>query len=148
MDRVICGDVGFGKTEVALRAAAAVVFSGMQVALIAPTTVLARQHAANFRSRFAPFGVEVALLSRFSSAQDRRELKARIKTGTAQIVIGTHSLAANDVEFPRLGLVVIDKEQHFGTAQKRKLFELSRGIHRLAMSATPFHARWPAPSPA
>jgi transcription-repair coupling factor (superfamily II helicase) len=131
MDRVICGDVGFGKTEVALRAVAAVVFSEMQVALAVPTTVLARQHAANFRSRFAPFGVEVALLSRFSSA------KARIKAGAAQILIGTQAVATNDVEFSRLGLVVIDEEQHFGTAEKRKLFELSRGIHRLAMSATP-----------
>jgi transcription-repair coupling factor (superfamily II helicase) len=137
MDRVVCGDVGFGKTEVALRAAAAALFSGMQVAVAAPTTVLARQHAATFGRRFAPFDIEVGLLSRLGSAQEQRDVKSRLRSGSLHVVIGTHALAGDDIKFAKLGLVVIDEEQHFGATQKRKLFELSRGVHRLSMSATP-----------
>jgi transcription-repair coupling factor (superfamily II helicase) len=137
MDRVICGDVGFGKTEVALRATAAAVFSGFQAAIVAPTTVLAQQHATTFRKRFAPFGVEVGLLSRFSSAPERRDIKAKLKSGALQVVVGTHAVGAGEISFAQLGLVVIDEEQHFGAAQKKKLFALGRGVHRLSMSATP-----------
>ena len=137
MDRVICGDVGFGKTEVALRAAAAVVLSGKQVAIAVPTTVLARQHVATFRKRFDPFGIEVGSLSRIASASETREAKERLKSGRLKVVIGTQALASKDVKFADLGLVIIDEEQHFGAAEKAKLSELAKGIHALWMSATP-----------
>jgi transcription-repair coupling factor (superfamily II helicase) len=137
MDRVICGDVGFGKTEVALRAAAAVVLSGKQVAIAVPTTVLARQHVATFRKRFAPFNIEVGSLSRAASAAETREAKEGLKSGKLKVVVGTHALASKDVKFADLGLVIIDEEQHFGAAEKAKLSELAKGIHVLWMSATP-----------
>jgi transcription-repair coupling factor (superfamily II helicase) len=137
MDRVICGDVGFGKTEVALRAAAAVVLSGRQVAIAVPTTVLARQHVATFRKRFAPFGIEVGSLSRAGSASETRETKEGLKSGRLRVVVGTQALASKDVKFAKLGLVIIDEEQHFGAAEKAKLSELAKGIHTLWMSATP-----------
>ncbi|MGY3621586.1 DEAD/DEAH box helicase [Bradyrhizobium sp. USDA 10063] len=137
MDRVICGDVGFGKTEVALRAAAAVVLSGKQVAIAVPTTVLARQHVATFRKRFGPFGIEIGNLSRAASASKTREAKEGLKSGKLKIVVGTQALAAKDVKFADLGLVIIDEEQHFGAAEKAKLSELAKGIHTLWMSATP-----------
>jgi transcription-repair coupling factor (superfamily II helicase) len=137
MDRVICGDVGFGKTEVALRAAAAVVLSGKQVAIAVPTTVLARQHVATFRKRFDPFGIEVGSLSRIASASEAREAKERLKSGRLKVVIGTQALASKDVKFADLGLVIIDEEQHFGAVEKAKLSELAKGIHTLWMSATP-----------
>src|SRR5262249_29644114 len=105
MDRVICGDVGFGKTEVALRAAAAVVFSGKQVAIAVPTTVLARQHVATFRRRFSPFGIEVRSLSRATSAPETRETKEGLRRGKLKVVIGTVALAAKDVEFADHGAV-------------------------------------------
>jgi transcription-repair coupling factor (superfamily II helicase) len=137
MDRVICGDVGFGKTEVALRAAAAVVLSGKQVAIAVPTTVLARQHVATFRKRFGPFGIEVGSLSRAVSASETREAKEGLKSGRLKIVVGTQALASKDVKFANLGLIVIDEEQHFGATEKAKLSELAKGIHTLWMSATP-----------
>jgi transcription-repair coupling factor (superfamily II helicase) len=137
MDRVICGDVGFGKTEVALRAAAAVVLSGRQVAIAVPTTVLARQHVATFRKRFAPFGIEVGSLSRAASASETWEAKAGLKSGRLKVVVGTQAIASKDVKFGNLGLVIIDEEQHFGAAEKAKLSELAKGIHTLWMSATP-----------
>ena len=137
MDRVICGDVGFGKTEVALRAAAAVVLSGKQVAIAVPTTVLARQHVATFRKRFDPFGIEVGSLSRIASASEAREAKEKLKSGRLKVVIGTQALASKDVKFADLGLVIIDEEQHFGAVEKAKLSELAKGIHTLWMSATP-----------
>jgi transcription-repair coupling factor (superfamily II helicase) len=137
MDRVICGDVGFGKTEVALRAAAALVLSGKQVAIAVPTTVLARQHVATFRKRFGPFGIEVGSLSRTASASEVREAKEGLKSGRLKVVVGTQALASKDVKFADLGLVIIDEEQHFGTAEKAKLSELAKGIHALWMSATP-----------
>ena len=137
MDRVICGDVGFGKTEVALRAAAAVVLSGKQVAIAVPTTVLARQHVATFRKRFAPFNIEVGSLSRAASAAETREAKEGLKSGKLKVVVGTQALASKDVKFADLGLVIIDEEQHFGAAEKAKLSELAKGIHALWMSATP-----------
>ncbi len=137
MDRVICGDVGFGKTEVALRAAAAVVLSGKQVAIVVPTTVLARQHVATFRKRFAPFGIEVGSLSRTVSGAETRGVKEGLKSGKLKVVVGTQALASKDVKFADLGLVIIDEEQHFGAAEKAKLSGLAKSIHALWMSATP-----------
>jgi len=137
MDRVICGDVGFGKTEVALRAAAAVALSGKQVAIAVPTTVLARQHVATFRKRFGPLGIEVGSLSRATSAAEIRETKEGLRRGRMKIVIGTQALASKDVKFADLGLVIIDEEQHFGAAEKAKLSSLAKSAHALWMSATP-----------
>jgi transcription-repair coupling factor (superfamily II helicase) len=137
MDRVICGDVGFGKTEVALRGAAAAVLSGKQVAIAVPTTVLARQHVATFRKRFAPLGIEVGSLSRATSGAEMRETKEALRSGRMKVVVGTQALASKDVKFADLGLVIIDEEQHFGAAEKAKLSGLAKGIHTLWMSATP-----------
>ncbi len=137
MDRVICGDVGFGKTEVALRAAAAVVLSGKQVAVAVPTTVLARQHVATFQKRFAPFGIEVGNLSRATSGAKLRETREGLRSGRIKVVIGTQALTGKDVRFDDLGLVIIDEEQHFGAAEKAKLAGLAKNVHVLMMSATP-----------
>src|ERR1700744_2056365 len=137
MDRVICGDVGFGKTEVALRAAAAVALAGKQVAIAVPTTVLARQHVATFRKRFSPLGIEVASLSRAVPADETRETKEGLRRGQLKIVVGTQALASRDVKFDDLGLVIIDEEQHFGAAEKAKLSSLAKGVHTLWMRATP-----------
>jgi len=137
MDRVVCGDVGFGKTEVALRAAAAVALSGKQVAIAVPTTVLARQHVATFRKRFGPLGIEVGNLSRAASAPQTRETKEGLRRGKLKIVVGTQALASKDVRFADLGLVIIDEEQHFGAAEKAKLSSLAKSVHTLWMSATP-----------
>ncbi|OAF18639.1 DEAD/DEAH box helicase [Bradyrhizobium neotropicale] len=137
MDRVICGDVGFGKTEVALRAAAAVVLSGKQVAIAVPTTVLARQHVATFRKRFASIDIEVGSLSRATSSAEVRVAKEGLKSGRLKVVVGTQALASKDVKFRDLGLVIIDEEQHFGAAEKAKLSGLAKGVHTLWMSATP-----------
>jgi transcription-repair coupling factor (superfamily II helicase) len=137
MDRVICGDVGFGKTEVALRAAAAVALSGKQVAIAVPTTVLARQHLVTFRKRFSPLGIEVESLSRAVPAAETRETKENLRRGKLKVVVGTQALASRDVKFADLGLVIIDEEQHFGAAEKAKLSSLAKGVHTLWMSATP-----------
>lgn len=137
MDRVICGDVGFGKTEVALRAAAAVVLSGKQVAVAVPTTVLARQHVATFQKRFAPFGIEVGNLSRATSGAELRETREGLRSGRIKVVIGTQALTGKDVRFDDLGLVIIDEEQHFGAAEKARLAGLAKNVHVLMMSATP-----------
>lgn len=137
MDRVVCGDVGFGKTEVALRAAAAVVLSGKQVAIAVPTTVLARQHTATFQKRFAPFGIEVGNLSRATSGAELRETREGLRSGRIKVVIGTQALTGKDVRFDDLGLVIIDEEQHFGAAEKAKLAALAKNVHVLMMSATP-----------
>ncbi|WP_191062535.1 helicase-related protein, partial [Geminicoccus harenae] len=138
MDRLVCGDVGFGKTEIALRAAAVTVLAGRQVALAAPTTVLARQHARTFARRFAHLGIEVALLSRLVKPAEARKVKAGLADGSIRLVIGTHALAARGVRFAQLGLLVIDEEQRFGAAQKAKLRALAEGGgHVLTMTATP-----------
>ena len=137
MDRIVCGDVGFGKTEVALRAAAAAVLSGKQVAIAVPTTVLARQHVGTFAKRFAPLGIEVGNLSRIPSSAQVRETKARLRSGDLKVVVGTQALASKELEFDDLGLVIVDEEQHFGAAEKEKLSSLSKGLHSLWMSATP-----------
>ncbi|WP_425374917.1 helicase-related protein [Methylobacterium segetis] len=137
MDRLVCGDVGFGKTEVALRAAAGALFSGRQVALAAPTTVLVRQHVQTFARRFARFGIEVAQLSRLVPASEARRVRAGLADGSVRLVIGTHALAARGVRFADLGLVVIDEEQRFGAAQKRRLRDLAPAAHVLTLTATP-----------
>ncbi len=137
MDRLICGDVGFGKTEVALRAAFAVAMSGGQVALLAPTTLLVRQHYRTFCERFKGFPVEVRSLSRFSSAADAARVRAEIQDGSAAIVIGTHALLSKAVGFADLRLAIIDEEQQFGVEQKERLKALRADAHVLAMSATP-----------
>jgi len=137
MDRIVCGDVGFGKTEVALRATAAAVICGKQVAIVVPTTVLARQHVETFRKRFAPFGIEVGNLSRVASASEMRKVREGLSSGALQIVIGTQALASKDVRFSDLALVIVDEEQHFGAAEKAKLSALNKNGHKLWMSATP-----------
>jgi transcription-repair coupling factor (superfamily II helicase) len=137
MDRLICGDVGFGKTEVALRAAAAAALSGKQVAVVAPTTVLARQHVRSFQRRFAGLGIEIAHLSRLVTPAEARAVKKGLADGTIRIVIGTHALAAKGVTFKDLGLVVIDEEQRFGAAHKARLRDLAAGGHVLTLTATP-----------
>ncbi|MEM9828452.1 MAG: transcription-repair coupling factor [Planctomycetota bacterium] len=137
MDRLICGDVGFGKTEVAMRAAFKAVASGYQVAVLVPTTVLAEQHFHNFKTRMAEFPVEIAKLSRFCSAAQQRETVKALRRGAIDIVVGTHRLASRDVEFKNLGLVVIDEEQRFGVAVKERLKTLHSSVDVLTLSATP-----------
>ena len=137
MDRLVCGDVGFGKTEVALRAAAAAVLSGRQVAMVAPTTVLVRQHADTFTKRFASLGIEVAQLSRLAKPAEAGKVHDGLKSGTIRIVIGTHALAARGVSFADLGLVIIDEEQRFGTRDKENVRGLARDCHLLVTTATP-----------
>jgi transcription-repair coupling factor (superfamily II helicase) len=137
MDRLICGDVGFGKTEVALRAAFATVMAGKQVAVVVPTTLLARQHNMTFTDRFAPYPVQVGQLSRLVSAKRSKEVRSGIADGTVDIAIGTHALLADSVRFRDLGLLVVDEEQHFGVAHKEKLKKMKAGVHVLTLSATP-----------
>ena len=137
MDRLVCGDVGFGKTEVALRAAAAVALSGRQVALAAPTTVLARQHVETFKRRFAGTGIGVAHLSRLVTAAEARTVKQGLEHGEVQIVIGTQALGGKDVAFDNLGLMIIDEEQKFGAALKSQLRGLVEDGHLLTLTATP-----------
>ncbi|MCJ2111245.1 DEAD/DEAH box helicase [Methylobacterium sp. E-025] len=137
MDRLVCGDVGFGKTEVALRALAAAVFAGRQAVLIAPTTVLARQHAETLRRRFGRFGIAVAQLSRLVSPAEARRVKAGLADGTVRLAVGTHALAGRGVAFADLGLTVIDEEQRFGVKTKADLRRLAGGGHVLTLTATP-----------
>ncbi|MCB1537511.1 MAG: transcription-repair coupling factor [Rhodospirillales bacterium] len=137
MDRLVCGDVGFGKTEIALRAAFVAALGGAQVAVVVPTTLLARQHTENFTRRFAGFPVRIAQLSRFVSAAEAKRTKDGLADGTIGIVIGTHALLASSVRFHNLGLVIVDEEQHFGVKQKEKLKDLRRDVHVLTLSATP-----------
>lgn len=137
MDRLICGDVGFGKTEVAMRAAFKAVTSGYQVAVLVPTTVLAEQHFHNFRTRMAEFPVRIEKLSRFCTASEQRETIKDLKAGRVDIVVGTHRLAGKDVNFSRLGLVVIDEEQRFGVAVKERLKNKYPLVDVLTLSATP-----------
>jgi transcription-repair coupling factor (superfamily II helicase) len=137
MDRLVCGDVGFGKTEIALRAAFIVAASGMQVAVVTPTTLLCRQHLRTFTERFAGLPVRIAQLSRLVSPRDAAEVKKRLKAGEIDILIGTHALLGKSVEFAHLGLMVVDEEQHFGVAQKERLKELRADVHVLTLTATP-----------
>ena len=137
MDRLICGDVGYGKTEVALRAAFKAVMSGKQVAVLVPTTVLAQQHYHTFRERTAAYPVEVEMLSRFRSPQQQREIINRLVNGSLDIVIGTHRLIQDDVQFKDLGLLIIDEEQRFGVTHKEKLKRMRTEVDVLTMTATP-----------
>ncbi|UWP90283.1 transcription-repair coupling factor [Aliiroseovarius crassostreae] len=137
MDRLICGDVGFGKTEVAMRAAFVAAMSGQQVAVIAPTTLLARQHYKSFSERFRGFPINVGQLSRFVSASEARRTREGMSRGTMDIVVGTHALLAKDVRFENLGLLVVDEEQRFGVNHKERLKELRSDVHVLTLSATP-----------
>src|SRR6185312_9740071 len=137
MDRLICGDVGFGKTEVALRAAFVAAMSGKQVAVIAPTTLLARQHHRNFVERFQGMPVRISRLSRLVPAKESKETKAALKEGTIDIVIGTHALLGKAIKFRDLGLVIVDEEQHFGVGHKERLKELRADVHVLTLTATP-----------
>ena len=136
-DRLICGDVGFGKTEVALRAAFVAAMSGYQVALVAPTTLLARQHGRVFAERFTGFPVKLGVLSRLTQPAAAKQVRAGIASGDVQIAVGTHALLAKSIEFNNLGLLIVDEEQHFGVAQKERLKELRGDIHVLTLSATP-----------
>jgi transcription-repair coupling factor (superfamily II helicase) len=137
MDRLVCGDVGFGKTEVALRAAFVMAMSGKQVALVCPTTLLARQHYSNFVERFHGFPIEIGRLSRLVPAAEAKRTKEGLADGTIDIVIGTHALLAKSVNFNRLGLVIVDEEQHFGVAHKERLKALKNDVHVLTLTATP-----------
>jgi transcription-repair coupling factor (superfamily II helicase) len=137
MDRLICGDVGFGKTEVAMRAAFIAAMSGMQVAVIAPTTLLARQHYQSFAERFRGFPVTVAPLSRFVSSSQATKTRAGLADGTVDIVVGTHALLAKNIRFKNLGLLVIDEEQRFGVTHKERLKSLRSEVHVLTLTATP-----------
>jgi len=137
MDRLICGDVGFGKTEVALRAAFIAAMAGLQVALIAPTTLLARQHYETFRDRFQGFPVEIGRLSRLVPAAEAKATRDAVKAGKIDILIGTHAVLAKTVEFRNLGLVIVDEEQRFGVTHKERLKALRADVHVLTLTATP-----------
>ena len=137
MDRLICGDVGYGKTEVALRAAFKAVMDGKQVAVLVPTTVLAQQHYETFRERMRPFPVEVEMLSRFRSKREQQQVIERLATGRVDIVIGTHRLLQKDVQFKDLGLLIVDEEQRFGVAHKEWLKQKRREVDVLTLTATP-----------
>ena len=137
MDRLLCGDVGYGKTEVAMRAAFKAVADNKQVAVLAPTTVLAFQHFETFKSRFSAFPVRIEMLSRFRSAAEQKQVLAALEAGKVDIVIGTHRLFSKDVRFHDLGLMIIDEEQRFGVAHKERLKEIRKNVDALALSATP-----------
>ncbi len=137
MDRLVCGDVGFGKTEVALRAAFVTAMTGRQVAVIAPTTLLVRQHYKNFAARFKGFPLKVAQLSRMVSTADAKQVRDGITSGDVDIIIGTHALLAKTIKFRDLGLIIVDEEQHFGVKHKERLKEFRADTHVLTLTATP-----------
>ena len=137
MDRLICGDVGYGKTEVAMRAAMKAVSDGKQVALIAPTTILADQHYRTFKKRFKGFPVNIEMISRFRSKKEQKEILEKLRKGEIDIIIGTHRLTQDDVEFKNLGLLIIDEEHRFGVKTKEKLTKLKKNLDVLYLSATP-----------
>ncbi len=137
MDRLVCGDVGFGKTEVALRAAFVAAMNGQQVAMVAPTTLLARQHYQNFAERFAGFPLKIGRLSRLVSSKEAAETRKGLADGTIDIVVGTHAILSKSTEFKNLGLVIVDEEQRFGVTHKEKLKQLRADVHMLTLTATP-----------
>jgi transcription-repair coupling factor (superfamily II helicase) len=137
MDRLVIGDVGYGKTEVAMRAAFKAVMDGKQVAVLTPTTILAYQHFESFRKRFAAFPAKIDLLSRFRSTREQKAVVDAAEKGDVDVVIGTHRILSNDVKLPKLGLVVVDEEQRFGVAHKEKLKQLKKKVDVLTLSATP-----------
>ena len=137
MDRLLCGDVGYGKTEVAMRAAFKAVQDGKQVAVLTPTTVLSFQHFETFKKRFAQFPINVEMISRFRTAKEQKAIVERVETGKVDILIGTHRLLSKDIKFQDLGLLVVDEEQRFGVRHKERLKQMRKEIDVLAMSATP-----------
>ena len=137
MDRLVCGDVGFGKTEVAIRAAFKSVMAGKQVAVLVPTTILAQQHLTTFRDRFAEYPVEVDVLSRFRTAKEQKDIIERLADGKVDVIIGTHRLISKDVEFKDLGLLIIDEEQQFGVLHKEAIQQIRKTVDVLTMTATP-----------
>jgi transcription-repair coupling factor (superfamily II helicase) len=137
MERLICGDVGYGKTEVAMRAAFKAVYDGMQVAVLVPTTILCEQHYRTFKMRFSAFPVKIDYLSRFKSKKDQQETIRSLSNGDVDIIIGTHSLLREDVRFHKLGLLIIDEEHRFGVRQKERIKELKKGVEVLILTATP-----------
>jgi len=137
MDRLVCGDVGFGKTEVALRAAYVAAMAGMQVALVCPTTLLARQHYTNFCERFSGFPMKIGRLSRLVSTAEAKATREGLTDGSIDIVIGTHALLAKSIDFKKIGLVIVDEEQHFGVVHKERLKSLKADVHVLTLTATP-----------
>ena len=137
MDRIICGDVGYGKTEIAIRAAFKAVQDGKQVAVLVPTTLLVQQHTKTFAERYAGFPIKVAGLSRFNTAKESKEILADLAQGSVDVVVGTHRILSNDVQFKDLGLVIVDEEQRFGVEQKESLKKMRTTVDVLAMSATP-----------
>ena len=137
MDRVICGDVGYGKTEIAIRAAFKASVDGKQVALMVPTTVLAQQHFERFSERFKNYPITIELLSRLKTGKEQKEVLNRIEAGTVDIVIGTHRILSSDVKFRDLGLVIIDEEQKFGVKAKEQLKKIKNRIDMITLTATP-----------
>ena len=137
MDRLVCGDVGFGKTEVALRAAFVAAMNGQQVAVVAPTTLLARQHYTNFKERFAGFPLNVGRLSRLVSSKEMAETRDGLASGNIDVIVGTHAILSKSTEFKNLGLVIVDEEQRFGVTHKEKLKQLRSDVHMLTLTATP-----------
>ncbi|MBM9615575.1 transcription-repair coupling factor [Desulfobulbus rhabdoformis] len=137
MDRLICGDVGYGKTEVAARAAFKAIEDGFQVAILVPTTVLAEQHAATFRERFASFPVEIACLNRFRTSKQQKEIVGKLKTGAIDLVVGTHRLLSKDIVMHKLGLLIVDEEHRFGVAHKEKIKKFKANVDVLTLTATP-----------
>ncbi len=137
MDRLLCGDVGYGKTEVAMRAAFKAVQDGKQVAVLTPTTILSFQHFETFKKRFAQFPIKIEMISRFRTAKEQKEIVEQVETGRVDILIGTHRLLSKDIKFQDLGLLVVDEEQRFGVRHKERLKQMRKEIDVLAMSATP-----------
>jgi len=137
MDRLLCGDVGYGKTEVAMRAAFKAIADSKQVAVLAPTTILAFQHFETFKRRFSAFPVRIEMLSRFRTAGEQKQILAALEAGKVDVVIGTHRLLSKDVRFHDLGLMIVDEEQRFGVAHKERLKEIRKNVDALALSATP-----------
>lgn len=137
MDRLLCGDVGFGKTEVALRAVMKCVLGGKQAAILVPTTVLARQHYLTCMARFSGWPVKIEMLSRFKTAKEQKIILEKVKTGQIDLLIGTHKLFNKSMKFKDLGLLIIDEEQRFGVSHKEKLKEMARQVDVLTLSATP-----------
>ena len=137
MDRLLCGDVGYGKTEVAVRAAFKAVMEGKQVAFLVPTTILADQHYKNMKKRFSDFPVKIEMVSRFKTAKEQREILKSVKEGNVDILIGTHRLVSKDIDFKDLGLLIVDEEQRFGVTQKEKIKNLKKNVDVLTLSATP-----------
>lgn len=137
MDMLVCGDVGFGKTEVAMRAVFKCAMSGYQAMVLCPTTVLSEQHYKNFRDRMEPFGVETVVLNRFVSVKERKDILARLASGEIDVIIGTHALLSKSISFQKLGLLVVDEEQRFGVLQKEKWKSMTNGVDVLTLSATP-----------